>query len=433
MGVSDGGENAMKRNVITLGRREFMKSAVATGIAGAFVTNPAVAKVSTMKITSVDIYLTATGHTKPMVVRLNTDAGISGFGEVGLAYGAGHNAAYGMLKDLAGSVIGSDPRNVEATWENLFRSTFWGMGGGPVVYGGISAIDTACWDIMGKELGIPAYRLLGGKTRDKLRTYASQLQLGWGRQFKLLVEPEEYAQVALQAVSEGYDCLKVDPVAVNKNGEVTNYHGGILSYPEIKLGYDRVRAIRDAVGSGVDIMIELHSGFGVNSAIQFGNAIEELGCMCYEEPIHPMNVDNFALLARSVKIPLAGGERIYTRWGYRPFFEKQALALIQPDIGLVGGFTECKKICDMAHVYDATVQCHVAGGPIATAAALQMEAAIPNFIVHEYHVGAMNDEIIATCKYNYTPEHGKFFLPELPGIGQELTEKAMAASDHVRI
>lgn len=416
-----------------MNRRGFLKSAVAAGIAGAVVPNPLIAGMPAMKITSVDIYLTSKGLTKPVVVRLNTDAGISGFGEVGLAYGAGHNAGYGMLKDLAAYVIGADPRNVEAMWENLFRSTFWGMGGGPVVYGGISAIDTACWDIIGKELGVPIYRLLGGKTREKLRTYASQLQLGWDKQYKLLVEPEEYAQVALKAVSQGYDCVKVDPVAINKSGKVTNYHGGILSNPELRMAYDRVKAIRDAVGPDVDIMIEIHSGFGLNSAIQFGNAIEEFNCMCYEEPIYPMNVDSFAVLARSVKIPLAGGERIYTRWGYRPFLEKHVLALIQPDIGLVGGITECKKICDMAHVYDATVQCHVAGGPIATAAALQMEAAIPNFIVHEYHVAAMNDEIIATCKYDYAPEKGKFMVPELPGMGQELTEKTMAECEHVRI
>jgi galactonate dehydratase len=426
-------DKEMGKKDFALGRRGFLQSAVAAGVAGVVASSPLVAGNPAMKITSVDIYQTAKGHTKPIVVRLNTDAGISGFGEVGLAYGAGYNAGFGMLKDLAGYVLGSDPRNVEAMWEKLFRSTFWGMGGGPVVYGGISAMDTACWDIMGKEMGLPVYRLLGGKTRGKLRTYASQLQLGWDNKYSLLVEPEEYAQVALKAVSEGYDCLKVDPVCVSKKGEVKDYHGGILSPPEIRLAYDRVKAMREAVGPNVDIMIELHSGFGLNSAIQFGNAIEDLQCMCYEEPIHPMNVDNFALLARSVKIPLAGGERIYTRWGYRPFFEKQALALIQPDIGLVGGFTECKKICDMAHVYDATVQCHAAGGPVATAAALQMETAIPNFIVHEYHVAAMNEEVIATCKYNYVPEKGNFTVPELPGIGQELTEKTMAECDHVRI
>ena len=127
-----------------------------------------------------------------------------------------------------------------------------------------------------------------------------------------------------------------------------------------------------------------------------------------------------AYVARNVKIPVASGERIYTRWGYRPFFEKQALAVIQPDLGLVGGFTEGKKICDMANVYDVTVQCHAAGGPIATAVALQLEAVIPNFIIHELHAVALQKDVIAMCKYDYVPKDGYFTIPDLPGIGQEL-------------
>ena len=136
-----------------------------------------------MKITAIDIYqLGEPGDGKekpplrPVVVRLETDEGINGFGELGLAYGAGSSAGFGMLKDLASYVLGADPRNVESLWEKLFRKTFWGMGGGPVVYGGISAIDTACYDIKAKALDIPVYHLLGGKTRDRLRTYASQIQ-----------------------------------------------------------------------------------------------------------------------------------------------------------------------------------------------------------------------------------------------------------------
>ncbi len=388
--------------------------------------NPKFDMASSMKITSVDIYQTSQSITKPIVVKLNTDTGISGFGEVGLAYGAGQNAGAAMLKDLAAFVIGEDPRNIEALWEKLFRNTFWGAGGGPVIYGGISAIDTACWDILGKALNVPVYQLLGGKCRDSLRTYASQLQFGWGNQIQQLSKPEEYAEAAQIAVADGYDCLKVDPVAYSKDAVLTGYRGGILNQSDIRLGYDRLKAMRDAVGPDIDLIIELHSNFSTTSAIQFGNAVEDLNCMCYEEPINPMNVDSFAQVARNVKIPLAGGERIYTRWGYRPFFEKQAISLIQPDLGLVGGFTEGKKICDLAHIYDVTVQCHVAGGPIATAAALHMETAIPNFAIHEYHICAMSEEIIDTCKYNYSPVNGRFTVPELPGIGQELTEKTMS-------
>lgn len=388
-----------------------------------------------MKITSVDIYqISISRFSNAVVVRLNTDEGVSGFGEVGLAYGAGSNAGFGMLKDLASFVLGADPRNVEAIWEKLFRKTFWGMGGGPIVYGGISGIDTACWDIRGKALGVPVYHLLGGKTRDKLRSYASQLQFGWGAVHELLVEPQQYAEVALKAVAQGYDCLKVDPCVISASGLIeTDNLQGILTPAQLRLFYNRVKAMREAVGSDVDIIIELHSHLGVNSAIQFAHGIEDLNCMMYEEPIHPLNVDSMALVARSVKIPIAAGERIYTRWGYRSFFEKQALAVIQPDLGLVGGFTEGKKICDMAHIYDVTVQCHLAGSPIATAAALQMEATIPNFIIHEHHVVSLQEANIATCKYDYQAQNGYFEIPDLPGIGQELTDKTMAESTHIRI
>jgi L-alanine-DL-glutamate epimerase-like enolase superfamily enzyme len=208
---------------------------------------------------------------------------------------------------------------------------------------------------------------------------------------------------------------------------------GILSPAQLKLFYERTKAIREAVGPDVDIIIEVHSYLGVTSAIQFGQAIQDLDCMLYEEPIHPLNVDAMEKVAAHVHLPLAGGERIYTRWGYHPFFEKQALSVIQPDLGLVGGFTEGKKICDMAHIYDVTVQCHVAGGPIATAVAMQLEAAIPNFLIHELHAVALQEDVIASCKYNYVPEKGYFQVPNRPGIGQELSEKAMMESVHMRI
>jgi L-alanine-DL-glutamate epimerase-like enolase superfamily enzyme len=394
-----------------------------------------------MKITSVDLFQMGKPRntkTKPynaVAVRLNTDEGISGFGEVGLAYGAGSSAGFGMLKDLAYFILGADPENVEALWEKLFRKTFWGMGGGPVVYGGMSAIDIACWDIRGKALGVPVWRLLGGKTRSKLRTYASQIQFGWEADKNLrLTEPAEYADAALKAVAEGYTCVKVDPAGMTADG----IWGGAnleacLTSEQLTLFYDRTKAIRDAVGSKIDIILELHSYLGVNSAIQLGNAVQDLGCLFYEEPIHPLNVDSMATVARSVKIPLAAGERIYTRWGFRPFLEKQVVGLIQPDLGLCGGLTEGKKICDMANTYHVPVQCHVAGGPLALAAALQLEAVIPNFCIHEHHGVALYEAGLDSAKYRYLPKNGFFEVPDLPGIGQELSEQAMAEAVHLHI
>ena len=178
-----------------------------------------------MKIVSIDIYEVfgpqmAKTRWKPVLIKVNTDEGICGFGEVGLAYGAGSAAGAGMVKELARYVIGMNPMNVEEIWEKLFRKTFWGMGGGTVVFGGMSAIDMACWDIRGKALGVPVYELLGGKMRSKLRSYASQIQFDWGKDNnRSLTKPEEYAEAARHAVADGYDAVKVDVACLNAAGQ----------------------------------------------------------------------------------------------------------------------------------------------------------------------------------------------------------------------
>ena len=391
-----------------------------------------------MKITSVDIidvandFRSATNKWRPIVVRINTDEGISGFGEVGLAFCVGASAGFGMAKDLAQRIIGMNPMKNEAIWDILQKRTFWGQGGGTVFSAGMSGIDIALWDIKGKALQVPVYQLLGGKTRDKIRTYASQIQSGWGkgREVEMLAAPEEYARVAKMAVAEGFDAVKVDPIVFDAQGVFNPFpFQGPVSHRFLKLGYQRLQAIREAVGSDIDIIVEMHAFSDTTAAIQFGQMIEELGIYYYEEPVMPLHPGQMKKIADKVKIPIAAGERIYTRWGYRPFFEDGSIDVIQPDICNCGGLTEAKKICDMAHVYDATVQMHICGGPIATAAALQLEAVIPNFLIHELHRYALLDANIQTCKYNYMPENGFYEVPDLPGIGQELTEETIAASE----
>lgn len=396
-----------------------------------------------MKIASVDVLQVGLGSSSikggiwdPVVVRINTDEGISGYGEVGLTYGYGSTAGFGMVKDLARMIIGLDPMKNEMIWEKLFRNTFWGMSGGTVVFGGMSGIDIALWDIRGKALNVPVYQLLGGKTRDKLRAYASQIQFDWGQDSRALVEPEEYAVAALKAVKEGYDCVKVDPVGYNMKGVWMSADWnlrGVLRDQILKTGVARIKAIREAVGPSVDIIIELHALTDTNTAIQLGRELEQFKCFYYEEPVHPLNVESMVEIARNVKIPIASGERITSRWGYREFLEKRALHVIQPDLGLVGGFTEGKKICDMGNIYDAAVQVHVCGGPLATAAALQLEAVIPNFLIHEHHAAALREDNIRMCKYDYQPEAGYISVPDLPGIGQELSDEAIEKSAIVTV
>lgn len=398
-----------------------------------------------MKITSVDVIKTVVGGNEanasvggvpwsPTVVRINTDEGISGYGEIGLAYGDATYAQVGMARDFAKLIIGMDPMNNEEIWEKIFRKTFWGMGGGTVVFAGISAIDIALWDIKGKALGAPVYQLLGGKTNKKLRAYASQIQFDWGKRGASLSKPEQYAQAARKAIADGYDCVKVDPVGFDLDGNWMGWSNyGILGYDQLKIAVDRVAAIREAGGDKLDIIIELHALTDTNTAIQLGRELEKFRIFYYEEPVHPLNAESMRQVAQNVKIPIASGERIYSRWGYRPFFENRSLNVIQPDLGNCGGITEGKKICDMGNVYDVAVQVHVCGGPIAIAAALQLEAVIPNFLIHEVHASALLDENIALCKYDYQPKNGYFDVPDLPGIGQELTEDAIKRAEIITV
>ena len=362
----------------------------------------------------------------PVLVRLTTDDGVTGVGEVGLAYGIGHSAGAGYAKNIAESfIIGADPFKTEKLWEAMFRSTFWALGGGPVVFGGMSAFDEACWDIKGKAMGIPVYQLLGGKTNESLRAYASQIQFGWGPDRIVCTKPEEYAEEARKAIAEGYDCVKVDPVMYDDKGKRGFDTRKILTNDKVKLFYSRVKAVRDAVGPDIDIIIELHSNMSDTSAIQMGRLWQELGIFYLEEPSNYLNVKLQEKVAERVQIPMAAGERIYTRWGYRPYFENQSVDVIQPDLQLVGGITEGKKICDYANIYDITVQLHVCGSPVATAIALHMESVIPNFLIHEHHTNAIKAFMKNVCVQNYQPVKGKLTVHELPGFGIDLNDGFM--------
>lgn len=396
-----------------------------------------------MKITSVECYL---GNY--IFIKINTDEGISGFGEAGLAYGDSWRAAFGQCQDFAKKIIGLDPFNTEEIWEHLHRHTFWGMGGGVVVTSAMSAIDIACWDIKGKALNVPVYKLLGGKTNKKLRAYASQLQFGWRSVIKahngkpyLLHDPQEYYDVVKDAMSEGYDAVKIDPLfspygsgdftkAMTTYG--THYHGCMKQH-EINMAVDRIKAAREAGGSDLDIIVEIHSTLDTNTAVSLGRALEPLNIMYYEEPTSPENPATYKFIKAGTSLPLATGERSYTRWGYRQFFEDRTLSIIQPDICNTGGITEAKKICDMAAVYDIGVQIHVCGGPISTAAALQLEASIPNFVIHEEHDWNLVDNYVNAATHYYCPKNGYYDIPELPGIGLEMTEEEMAKSEKVLI
>lgn len=333
-----------------------------------------------MKITQVEIYhvtFSEAGHRfHPIILRILTDEGITGVGELALAYGIGGSAGVGMLRDMAEAyLIGADPFRIEYTWDKLFRKTFWGQGGGPVVYGGISAIDIALWDIKGKAVGLPIYELLGGRCHDKLWCYCN----GW---YGNCNAPEEYAAAAIPVVEAGYNAMKFDPFAVRPDG-VWDYSPRILSRERSDLAYERTKAIREAVGPDVELLIEVHGNLGTSSAIRMGKRLEELDCFFYEEPVDAMNVDSMKQVAENVDIPIAAGERIYTRYGFRRYIETHAVAILQPDIGLAGGISELKKIATHAETYNLHFQPHNYASPVNTAASLQIDACCPNFIIQE--------------------------------------------------
>ncbi len=388
-----------------------------------------------MKITKIDVFHLTTSNidmNSPIGCRIYTDTGIYGDGEAGMAYGVGGSAAFGMVCDLAKIVIGMNPLEHEVIWEKMYKSTFWGQNGGPVIFSGIAAIDVALWDIKGKHYGVPCYELLGGKMRNGLRCYASQLQFGWGKideDQHWAVTPEDYAKNALLAVNEGYDAIKIDFFDRDEEGKPIKYlkTTGFLPAKTIAMVEARIKAVREAVGPYVDIIMENHSYTDAISAVQLGKLADKYNLFAFEEPNTP-SVKTSEYIANNISTPIANGERIFSRWQYAPYFEKNLLQLAQPDIGNCGGITEVKKICDLAHIYDASIQVHVAGSPLATNVALHLETAIPNFTIHEHHVANRMETSKNLTKYNLQPVNGVFICPDLPGIGNEFLESAIENS-----
>lgn len=392
-----------------------------------------------MKITKIDVMLVDVKPEdnpgwEPIVCRIYTDAGLYGDGEAALAYGCASRAAYGMLQDLGRLIIGMDPLAHEVIWEKLYKSTFWAQNGGPVVFAGISALDTALWDIKGKHFNVPVWQLLGGKMRSRLRCYASQLQFGWGEKKTPALSVEDYVNNARAAVAEGYDAIKIDFFTFAPDGHRFCAEETTRMQPpaRVNMVMERLAAVREAVGPNVDIIMENHSYIDAQVAVQLGTLAKEYNILFFEEPTTPNPRMNKFVCDR-VGIPIAQGERIYTRWGYAPYFEDGSIQLIQPDIGNCGGITEAKKICDLAHIYDVGVQAHVCASPLSTAAAMQLEAAIPNFTIHEHHVYNRCPYNRQLCLYDYQPVNGFLTVPDLPGLGNELSDFCFAHSQRVTI
>lgn len=361
----------------------------------------------------------------PTGVRVYTDSGIYGDGEAGLASGKGSAAAYGMLQDTGKLIIGMDPMNTEAIWDKLYRSSFWGQNGGPVTFAGISAIDLALWDIKGKALQVPVYQLLGGKVNPELRCCASQLQLGW-RKVNMPKTPEDYAAAAKEAVEEGYRSLKFNFLFYDESGKPIPQKDklGFIQNSYLSLLERRLQAVRDAVGDDIAIIMENHGDHDTTASLRMMEIAARYKVAAVEEPTTPWPV-SAKTVSQNSNVPLAYGERLYSRWQYEPFLRDGSIRLAQPDLGICGGLTEGKKIADLAAIYDVGIQCHVCGSPLGIMPALQLETAIANFEVHEHHMIYNYNMGGKLVTHHYEPVDGYFRVPELPGMGNEWSQWAM--------
>jgi galactonate dehydratase len=348
-----------------------------------------------MKITKLE-----TCFIKPrwVILKIHTDEGIVGLGEPTLEGREQTIAA--AIQEIGRYLVGQDPRRVEHHWQAIYRGQFYR--GGPILCSALSGIEQALWDITGKWLGQPVYQLLGGAMRDSVRIY------GWldGD------TPEEIAQSARERVRQGFRVLKMGiegPVNIIDSPALVEQNAALVA------------AVREAVGPGVQFGVDFHGRISPAMAIRLAKAIEPYSPMFIEEPVLPENVDALVTVARSTSIPIATGERLFTRWGFREVIEKQAAAVLQPDLSHAGGISEVKKIAAMAETYYMAVAPHCPLGPVALAACLQVDACIPNFLAQE-HV-TLGEGYLKTP---FTLTDGKIPLPTGPGLGIELDEDALA-------
>ncbi len=362
-----------------------------------------------MKITDLRVFQTQGGHANWTFVKLYTDSGLTGVGEASLE--RNDEVVVKALETFRDFLVGQDPFQIEYIWNALYKQTF--KYGQLIILTALSGIEQALWDIKGKALGVPVYELLGGKLRDKARAYAN----AWAFQ-KIVTQmtaedtPDSIAENALKMVDKGFTALKWDPF---REG------GQVIQRSEEEFALACVKAVREAVGPSVDILIECHGRFNMHSAIRIAHKLEPYDPFFYEEPIPPDNLDALAALQRSINLPIATGERLYTRWEFRPLFEKNAAQIIQPDICNVGGIWELRKIAAMAEAYYVSVQPHNSNGPVQTIASLHLDASIPNFVFQEFfypYLDMYNEVLTEPIIY----KDGYLEIPTRPGLGTDIRE-----------
>lgn len=373
-------------------------------------------------ISAARIYTVNRGKLHPVVLELMTDDGASGLGEAAIAYGCGGTAAAAMIKEmLERLVLGRDASHIEAIWHELYDHCFWAKGGGPIVFAAISAIETALWDIKGKQLGVPVYELFGGLVNKSLPVYIN----GWNYEH---IEAEAWARAAEKPLKDGYKALKCYPFAYQTPVARTLRHvtRRALDADFLELAYQRVKLLRDVVGPDIEIYLDLSGGLTPDQTIRYCERVREFDIGWIEEPADPFDIGALTKVAGSIGMPVAVGERLYTRYGFRNTIETQAIDIVQPDVGNTGGLAETKRIAAMAEAYGMRFAPHNCASGISTAASAHLAACTSNFMTLEVYPYFANDpdyvEILASNPERRIKD-GKLEVDFGPGLGIELDAK----------
>ena len=353
-----------------------------------------------MKISDFIVY-----KVKPrwIFIKINTDEGISGWGE--LVSGTKTETVVAGAKEMCSKLIGKNPLEIERIWQRLHRSFFRG---GPINGTVISGIEIALWDIKGKALNLPVYELLGGAVRDKIKVYS---WIGGDR-------PSDVVAMAQERWDKGFRAVKMN---------ATSEMHYVDSLEKVNAAVKRVASIREKFGNAMSIGIDFHGRVHKPMAKVLAKALEEYHPMFIEEPVLPENEEYFAQISNEVSTPIATGERLYTRWGFKNIFKQGAVDIIQPDISLCGGLLEERKIAAMAEAYDMAVAPHAPYGPVALAATFQVDACTPNVFIQEQSLGIHYNQgfdLLDFVKNKEIFQYKDSFvdIPKGPGLGIEVDE-----------
>ena len=358
-----------------------------------------------MKITDVKVFPV---H-QFVYVKIFTDEGVYGIGEASLS-GRSLAVVEALEQHIKPLLIGQDATRIEFIWQDIFRGTFWR--GGPVLQSALAGVDIALWDLAGKALGVPTYRLLGGAARDKVLVYRHV-----GGQ-----TPGELVENSQRLLDEGWKVLRISPI-----------DSTVVDHCDLKVavlrGTEHMEALRKAVGDEVEIIFEVHTRLTPIRAVELCNAIEDYRPFFVEDPIRSENPGSFAMLRDHTNVPIGTGEQLSSKWAFRELIEQELIDYIRVDICHTGGITEGKKIATMAEIHYQELACHYTASPVSSAAMLHLNLSIPNCAVQEFApTGGWIDEVI---RHSWRTEGGFLFPSDEPGIGVDLDEEAALAHPHV--